>query len=110
MCVSLFDCLFENIKLSEMSCEQIPQNEYCLVQLPIYLKSEKNMERVVGEKQEFISAVKQGSSIPISVFPENPLMGTSDMHSKPSNKLILKVVKEGDSVSGQIIGRGILYN
>ena len=103
-------CLLYNINLLEMSCEQIPQNEYCLVQLPVYLKSEKNMERVVGEKQEFISAVKQGSSIPISVFPENPLMGTSDMHSKASSKLIRKVVKEGDSVSGQIIGRGILYN
>ena len=89
-----------------MDLEVIPKNEYCLVQLPLFLKSDKNVERIVGEKKGFISAIKQGSDVPITVFPENPLMGRCEMHSKPSNKLILKVVKEGETVTGKIIGRG----
>ena len=89
-----------------MDLEVIPQNEYCLVQLPVVLKSDKNIERIIGEKKEFISAIKQGTDVPISIFPENPLMGRCEIHSKPSNKLVLKIVKEGDSVSGKIIGRG----
>lgn len=89
-----------------MNSESIPQNEYCLVQLPVYLKSDNKLERVVGEKKDFISSVKQGSDISVCVTPDNPFMGHCGMHSKISNKLVLKVVKEGESVNGRIIGKG----
>ena len=91
-----------------MNLEQIPQNEYCLFQLPLFLKSDKKLDSVVGERKSFISSVKQGSQVSISLFPDNPLMGRCDVHAKPSNKLIMKIEKKDGKTSGFIVGRGIL--
>ena len=33
-------------------------------------------------------------------------MGSVTMHKKPSNKLVLKVTKEKDLVTGSIVGKG----
>lgn len=91
-----------------MELQTLPLNEFSLVQLPVCLKSGKSLPNVIGEKERFVSSCRQGSDISISIFPDNPLMGTVAMHSAPSNKLVLKITKEGDSVTGNIIGKGTI--
>ena len=91
-----------------MELEPLPLNEFSLVELPVCLKSGKSLPNVIGEKEQFVSSCRQGNDITISIFPDNPLMGRVSMHSAPSNKLVLKITKEGDSVSGSIIGKGLV--
>ena len=83
----------------------MPLNEYCLVQLPVCLKSTKLLKRVIGNEEEFISSCKQDSDVRISLYPNNPYIGNIPMHKKGSNKLILKMVKDGDSLTGEIVGK-----
>ena len=61
----------------------------------------------IGNAEKVFSNVKQGTDISISLFPDNPVMGTVNLHAKSSNKLILKTVKKGEDVSGSIVGVGM---
>ena len=90
-----------------MDSQCVPLNEYCLVQLPVCLKSTKLLKRVIGNEEEFISSCKQDSDVRISLCPNNPYIGNIPMHKKGSNKLILKMVKDGDSLTGEIVGKGM---
>mgnify|MGYP004638366951 FL=1 len=89
-----------------MESQPIPLNEFSLVQLPLYLKSDRALPGIIGDRERFVSACRQGSDIPISLYPENPYMGSVTMHKKPSNKLVLKVTKEKDLFTGSIVGKG----
>ena len=89
-----------------MASASVPLNEYCLVQLPICLKTPSLLKKVIGNEQEFISLCKQELDVPISIYPDNPYVGNNEINKKDSNKLILKVEKKGDKVSGEIIGKG----
>lgn len=91
-----------------MASEGVPLNEYCLIQLPIFLKTPSLLKKVIGNEQEFISLCKQELDVPISIYPDNPYIGNTELHKKDSNKLILKVEKTGEKVSGKIIGKGIV--
>ena len=89
-----------------MASANVPLNEYCLIQLPICLKSPSCLKKVIGNEQEFISLCKQELAVPISIYPDNPYIGNTELHKKDSNTLILKVERKGDKVSGEIIGKG----
>ena len=89
-----------------MASASVPLNEYCLVQLPICLKTPSLLKKVIGNEQEFISQCKQELDVPISIYPDNPYVGNTELHKKDSNKLILKVQKTGGKVCGEIIGKG----
>lgn len=86
--------------------QSLPQNPYYLLHLPVDVKSESTIPRVIGNTEKVFSNVKQGTDISISLFPNNPVMGTVDLHAKSSSKLILKTVKNGEDVSGSIVGVG----
>ena len=86
--------------------QSLPQNPYYLLHLPVDVKSESTIPRVIGNTEKVFSSVKQGTNISISLFPNNPVMGTVDLHAKSSSKLILKTVKNGEDVSGSIVGVG----
>lgn len=86
--------------------QSLPQNPYYLLHLPVDVKSESTIPRVIGNTEKVFSSVKQGTDISISLFPNNPVMGTVDLHAKSSSKLILKTVKNGEDVSGSIVGVG----
>ena len=90
-----------------MDLQCLPLNEYCLVQLPVCLKSTNLLKRVIGSEDEFISSCKQDSDVQISLYPNNPYIGNISMHKKGSNKLILKMVQNGDSLTGEIVGKGM---
>lgn len=87
--------------------ESLTLNDCYLIQLPVYLKSETSLDGVIGAREKVVSSVKQGTDISVSVFPDNPFMGCVDLHAKPSNKLVLKLVKEEENVSGSIVGVGM---
>lgn len=86
--------------------QSLPQNPYYLLHLPVDVKSESTIPRVIGNTEKVFSSVKQGTDISISLFPNNPVMGTVDLHARSSSKLILKTVKNGEDVSGSIVGVG----
>lgn len=86
--------------------QSLPQNPYYLLHLPVDVKSESTIPRVIGNTEKVFSNVKQGTDISISLFPNNPVMGTVDLHARSSSKLILKTVKNGEDVSGSIVGVG----
>lgn len=88
--------------------QSLPQNPYYLLHLPVNVKSESTIPRVIGNTEKVFSSVKQGTNISISLFPNNPVMGTVDLHAKSSSKLILKMVKKGEDVSGSIVGVGMI--
>lgn len=80
--------------------------ECYLIQLPVFVESKASLEEVIGTKEEVVSTVKQGTDLSVTVFPGNPLMGSVDLHAKPSTKLVMKLGKEGDNVHGSIVGVG----
>ncbi|KAK8796453.1 hypothetical protein WA588_000588, partial [Blastocystis sp. NMH] len=84
--------------------QPLPQDPSYLLHLPVNVKSESTIPRVIGNAEKVFSNVKQGTDISISLFPDNPVMGTVNLHAKSSNKLILKTVKKGEDVSGSIVG------
>ena len=86
--------------------QTIPSTPFHVVQLPLYIKSESSLKRIIGNKDKLISAVHQGVDISVPLSPDNPLLNRVNLHAKPSNRLILHVVKDGDKVSGSIIGAG----
>lgn len=87
--------------------QPLPQDSYYLLHLPVNVKSESTIPRVIGNAEKVFSNVKQGTDISISLFPKNPIMGTVNLHAKSSNKLILKMVKQGEDVSGSLVGVGM---
>ena len=87
--------------------QPLPQDPSYLLHLPVNVKSESTIPRVIGNAEKVFSNVKQGTDISISLFPDNPVMGTVNLHAKSSNKLILKTVKKGEDVSGSIVGDGM---
>ena len=86
--------------------ESLPAKEWYLIQLPVFLKSKESLEEVIGTQEDVVSSVKQGTDVSVAVFPGNPFMGSVDLHAKPSNKLVLKLTKEGENVQGSIVGVG----
>ena len=86
--------------------QTIPSTPFHVIQLPLYIKSESSLKRIIGNEDKFISAVHQGVDISVPLSPDNPLLNRVSLHSKPSNRLILHVVKDGDKVNGSIIGTG----
>ena len=86
--------------------QSLPRDPYYLLHLPVNVKSEATIPRVIGNTEKAFSSVKQGTDISVSLFPNNPVMGTVNLHAKASSKLILKMVKKEDDVSGTIVGVG----
>ena len=86
--------------------QTIPSSTFHVVQLPLYVKSEASIKRVIGNEEKLISSVQQGVDISVPLSPDNPLLNRVNLHAKPSNRLILRVVKDGDKINGSIIGRG----
>ena len=72
----------------------------------MFLESKASVEEVIGTKEDVVSTVKQGTDLSVAVFPGNPFMGSVDLHARPSNKLVMKLSKEGENVDGSIVGVG----
>lgn len=87
--------------------QTIPPTAFHVVQLPIYVKSESSLQRVIGDEKKFLSSINQGTDVSMPLSPDNPLLSRVSLHAKPSTRLVLRVTKDGEQVNGSIIGRGI---
>ena len=86
--------------------QTIPSSTFHVIQLPIYIKSESSLKKVIENEDKLTSSVHRGVDISVPLSPDNPLLNRVNLHAKPSNRLILRVVKDGDQVNGSIVGTG----